>query len=178
LPEKKQQILSEYAKYFSIKSPNEIVSIHFRMGDYKEKRYYHPIMNYEYFEESLAHIISLRPGVKRVLYMCESEDNEYVGGKIGLLSVRWPDIDFLKIDDGIPDYDQVLIMAQCDHNIISNSTFSWWGAYMNSNPDKVVCYPSRWFGEYYEHTHDHRDMMPESWSKITSAPIPWDQPLV
>jgi len=156
----------------------ESMAIHFRLGDYKQKRYYHPVMNYEYFEKSLDHVVSQRPNLKRVLYLCESEDNEYVESKIALFRAKYPELQYKKVPDNIPDYEQVLVMSLADHNVMSNSTFSWWGAYLNGNPDKIVCYPSVWFGEYYEHTHDHRDMMHPTWSRIESKPIPWDQPML
>lgn len=178
LKEKKENILEKYIDLFSSKSSGEIVAIHFRLGDYKQKRYYHPIMNYEYFEKSLDHVISQREKVKRVLYLCEDEDNEYVESKIALFKAKYPELEYMKVPDNIPDYEQVLVMSLADHNIMSNSTFSWWGAYLNENQDKIVCYPSVWFGEYYEHTHDHRDMMPSSWSRIESKPIPWDKPMI
>ena len=178
LDHKKQSVHDKYPQYWSDLEGGETASIHFRLGDYKQKRYYHPIMNYEYFEQSLDHIVANRPSLSRVLFFCESEDNEYVQSKIDLMHAKYPHITFMKVDDTIPDYEQVMIMSCCHHNIMSNSTFSWWGAYFNSNYSKIVCYPSKWFGEYYEHTHDHRDMMPDTWKKITSDPIPWDKPLL
>ena len=55
-------------------------------------------------------------------------------------------------------------MSCCNHNIIANSSFSWWGAYLNDNKKKIVCYPSIWFGELIN--HDTRDLFPENWNKI------------
>jgi hypothetical protein len=173
IEEKKQEVLGKYPELFD--SSGDIVSIHFRLGDYKEKRYYHPIMNYEYFEESLGFIMRTR-GATRVLYICEEEDNDYVESKIELLRAKYP-IEYVKVPDSIPDYEQLLIMACCHHNVISNSSFSWWGAYLNRTPSKAVCYPSVWFGEYYEHIHDHRDMLPDTWKKIVSAPVHWNEKL-
>ena len=71
----------------------------------------------------------------------------------------------MKVDDSIEDYNQLMIMSMCNHNIIANSTFSWWGAYFNNNPDKMVCYPSIWFGPSLPHKTD--DLFPPSWTKIT-----------
>jgi hypothetical protein len=186
LNDKKEAVLNEskYSKYFENKDNTTLISIHFRMGDYKQKRYYHPIMNYEYFESSLDYIMNNMNNLDnayrpvRILYFCEAEDNEYVKSKIDLLNAKYPDAEFMKVDDSIEDYDQLLIMTLCNHNIMSNSSYSWWGSYLNNYDAKIVCYPSVWFGEYYEHTHDHKDMMPESWIKIESNPISWNLPLV
>ena len=174
LEEKQLAIANKYDFFSDI-----TIAMHFRMGDYKSKRYYHPVMNYEYFEASLDHIMErIKEKEKvRVLYFCEKEDNEYVGLQIARMHKKYP-VDFVKVDDSIEDYNQLLIMSLCDHHIISNSSFSWWGAYLCRKTDaQTVCYPSKWFGEYYEHTHDHKNMMPDSWSKIVSNPIPWDEPL-
>lgn len=177
LSDKKRDVQQKYPLYFT--EGKTRVSMHFRMGDYKSKRYYHPIMNYEYFEAALQHIVTKGSFVDglRVLYLCEREDNDFVGGHIRRLQEIHPTIEFQKVDDQIPDYEQLLIMSCCSHNIMANSTFSWWGAYINENPDKIVCYPSVWFGEYYEHTHDFNAMMLPKWAKIPAKPVPWNEPL-
>lgn len=157
----------------------DYIAIHFRMGDYKKLRHYHPVMNYEYYHDALTYIMeNKQKTVKtRALYFCESEDNEYVAGKIGKLHSTFSDIEFVKVDDTIKDYEQVLIMSCLTHYIIPNSTFSWWGAYFNESNDKIVCYPSVWFGEAYEHTHDSSDLIPPEWVKIKCEPVHWSQPL-
>jgi hypothetical protein len=178
LKEKKEAVKNKYPELFGESKEKKTVSIHFRLGDYKAKRYYHPIMNYEYFEKALDYIVNKSNNISRILYVCEAEDNSYVTSKIELLQKKYPEIEYIKVPDSIPDYEQVLILSLADHNIIPNSTFSWWGAYLNENPDKIVCYPSVWFGEYFEHTPNLHDLIPEDWIKIESNPIPWDQPLV
>jgi hypothetical protein len=55
-------------------------------------------------------------------------------------------------------------MSLCKHNIIANSSFSWWGAYFNENLEKIVCYPSVWFGKNVE--HNVVDLFPNRWVKI------------
>jgi hypothetical protein len=147
IKEKQKSTVEKFPHYLS-KDNNDIISIHFRLGDYKAKRNYHPIMNYEYFESSLDYIMSNKSNIHdntRVLYFCEEEDNEYVHSKIVLLNRKYPSLTFLKVDDSIEDYEQMLIMSCCDHHIIPNSTFSWWGAYLNPSNSKIVCYPSVWF---------------------------------
>ena len=55
-------------------------------------------------------------------------------------------------------------MSCCTHNIIANSTFSWWSGYLNENKEKIICYPNTWFGP--ELTKDTRDLFPNEWVKI------------
>ena len=179
LDKKKEMVKQKYPHLFA-GDDMDFISIHFRMGDYKEKRIYHPVMNYEYFENALRYIMENKTKTTktRALYFCENEDNAYVGQKIGLLHAKYPDIEFVKVDDGIEDYEQLLIMSCLNHYIIPNSTFSWWGAYFNESNDKIVCYPSVWFGEAYEHTHDSSDLIPPEWVQIECAPVHWSKPLV
>ena len=62
----------------------------------------------------------------------------------------------------IDDWKQMLLMANCDHNIIANSTFSWWSAYLNDNPNKKVITP------IWKHNNEniHKDLIPISWNTI------------
>jgi hypothetical protein len=64
----------------------------------------------------------------------------------------------------LEDWEQMLLMSLCNHNIIANSTFSWWGAYLNDNPGKIVCYPEHWFMP--EVKKDVTDLFEEDWIKI------------
>ena len=54
-------------------------------------------------------------------------------------------------NQSITDIEEMAIMSHCDHHIIANSTYSWWSAYINENPDKIVCYPNEWYNHqlYY-----------------------------
>jgi hypothetical protein len=160
----KKEIIKEFPQYFS--SESILISIHFRLGDYKFKQEYHPIISYEYYNNALSHILCLIDLKKPVsiLYFCEEEDNYIIDPIIKNLEKLFYSFSFIKVNDNIEDWKQMLIMSNCHHNIIANSTFSWWGAYLNTNKDKIVYYPSQWFGTLANKNTD--DMFPENWIKI------------
>jgi hypothetical protein len=66
--------------------------------------------------------------------------------------------------EGESHYHDFYLMSLCKHNIISNSSFSWWGAYLNTNPTKVVVAPRSWYNPAYG--LDTRDLLPDSWIVI------------
>ena len=142
------------------------ISLHFRMGDYKNMPNHHPLISDNYYINSLFHIISVTKQKKwNVIYTCEEIDDEIVLSRIQNIKNVFKELNFLKIDNSLKDYEQMLLMSVCDHNIIANSSFSWWSAYINDNPQKVVCYPSMWFGIAYSN-FDTIDLYPDSWNKI------------
>jgi len=164
LQQQKTNVRNEFAYLFSENTTT--ISMHFRLGDYKQKQDYHPIIPYRYYELSLLHIIMNTDLLKpiTVIYFCEEEDNKIVGAIINKLKNELTAITFVKANDQIEDWKQLLIMSSCHHNIIANSSFSWWGAYFNQNKDKVVCYPKMWFGPAAK--NDVSDMFPSDWNKI------------
>jgi hypothetical protein len=159
-----ENIKTNYVHYFN--TDKHSISMHFRLGDYKDIQNFHPLMPYEYYENALKHIITTRHEniMYDVLYFCEKEDNIAVNNIIENLKKMYPQTNFIKIDDEIDDWKQMLLMSSCNDNIVANSTFSWWGAYFNMNPDKIVCYPYKWFGP--SANHDVSDLFPSSWQKI------------
>ena len=149
-----------------------LVSTHFRIGDYTATVDVHPVMTTEYYNRAISHIIEqtreTSPNGVSFLVFYDPCDKCKVEQRIGELKTRFGrDIDFIFIEDTIPDCQQVLLMSLCDHNIIANSTFSWWGAYFNDNPDKIVCYPSIWFGPVLSY-HDTSDLCLKTWHKISA----------
>jgi len=154
-------ILNEYPELFNEKNT---ISMHFRLGDYKTKQDCHPILPYEYYEKSLEMVPIEELSKYNVLYFCEEEDNEYVNSIIDRLKLKFQLKEFIKVDDKIDDWKQLIIMSCCKINIIANSSFSWWGAYFNINDGKIVFYPSVWFGPSIQ--NDVSDMCPDSWIKI------------
>jgi hypothetical protein len=142
------------------------ISIHFRIGDYVKNQAMHPILNSEYYINSINYLKSNLDNFEENYYLLifgENSDNEKILFNIEKIK-RTSNIEIVTCDYEIPDYEQLLLMSLCSHNIIANSTFSWWGAYFNNNFNKIVCYPNIWNGS----TNNIDDLFPEDWIKILS----------
>jgi hypothetical protein len=165
--EKRMDLLEEVTESFHTNAFLEkSISLHFRLGDYKHLPDYHPIMSYEYYKNALQHIVNNIEYTPNVLYFCEDDDVEIVGNTIQLLKNDFPMIEFERATNLLQDWQQMLLMSCCKHNIIANSSFSWWGAYLNTNDKKIVCYPSIWFGPKMGDVNVS-DLFPEDWVKIS-----------
>lgn len=145
-----------------------IISLHFRLGDYKKIQDFHPIMTLDYYKKAIECILEKSiPTPKTILYFCEDDDIEEVEKKIQELKLSFLfDIEFVRGGQGLEDWEQMLQMSLCKYNIIANSTFSWWGAYFNTNPknEQIVVYPSIWFGPKAK--HDTKDLFPNNWIPV------------
>ena len=169
LPNKKLNILSktDYTTDILLNS----IGLHFRMGDYKTIQHIHPIMSIEYYKNALKYMETHANNKStQVLYFCEDDDITEVKMVISELEIAFSDrFTFIRCDDKLQDWEQMLVMSLCGHNIIANSTFSWWGAYLNDNKDKIVCYPKLWFGEKLP--HNTKDMFPPEWVEIKTINV-------
>jgi hypothetical protein len=133
-----------------------LVSIHFRRGDYKDLRCYHPVLEHYYYFNALCKMRDVLGNRFRVLYFCESRDRDEVDQLVGALKTQFREVSMVNamdVDSNISDWETILLMSICDHNIIANSSFSWWGAYLNTNPNKIVGYPSQWYGHQLHYIH-------------------------
>jgi hypothetical protein len=162
LDNKQNEIKKEFEYLFKKKT----IAIHFRLGDYKSCENNHNILKESYYSDALKHFKNISEDYD-ILYFCEKEDNNYVNNIINNLNIEGT-YNFIKIDDDIPDWKQLLIMSLCDNFIIANSSFSWFGAYFSKNVDKIVLYPSKWFGENFKN-NDTSDVCPPEWIKINTT---------
>jgi hypothetical protein len=132
-----------YNKLVSLNQTTKIsVSIHVRRGDYLKLQHCHPVQDMSYFIKSIETIHN-KVGTDLV-FLIFSDDIEWCRNNFSKL-----DISCIYVNESsnqLPkDVIDMYLMSKCDHNIISNSSFSWWGAYMNKNVNKIVCITSNWF---------------------------------
>ena len=144
------------------------ISMHFRHGDFKNIQDFHPILPFMYYKNALKKIVEETKSEEyRVLYFCEKGDIKRVSDYIRFIKKDFPKMRFVKGDLEAEDWAQMLLMSGCEHNIIANSSFSWWSAYLNQNKKKVVCYPDKWFGPAMGNKI-MGDLFPANWNRVTT----------
>ena len=139
-------------------SSSNSVSLHVRRGDYVKdpKTFtYHGTCEPDYYRKAIAHLKE-RIGEMEIFVFSDDIDwvKENIRSEFPMTFVNHP---------GRQDYEDLYLMSLCRHNIIANSSFSWWGAWLNPNPEKVVIAPSRWFNKS---DADTRDLLPAEWIKL------------
>jgi hypothetical protein len=166
IDEQKVRLTNKYLKLINEDKP---ISMHFRLGDYKKLPEHYVILNTEYYKAAIKCLLETeltnKSSDKTVLYFCEDQDLDDVECMITELKAEYPgSIVFLRADPELEDWEQLILMSLCRDNIIANSTFSWWGAYLNTSREKTVVYPSTWFGPKIK--HGLQDLFPLDWIKI------------
>jgi hypothetical protein len=155
----------EVKKAFALDiNPIDAVSIHVRRGDYVTYANSFPPVTKEYVEEALGQM----PTVERIIVF--SDDIKWCRENLRDLPSG------TEYSEGRTEREDLSLMASCSHHIIANSSFSWWGAYLGHNPDKIIVCPHResWYGEsngviqWYKANNKTilPDLIPEGWVQI------------
>ena len=147
----KQQTIETVAYMQTVNS----VSIHFRRGDYIGNPV-HETDNTTYYKDAIQLIESK---IEHPVYFLFSDDIPWV--KENFTSNF--ETHFVDFNDASTNFEDLKLMASCKHNIIANSSFSWWGAWLNKNPNKIVIAPKKWFNTEKVNTSD---IIPENWIKL------------
>lgn len=136
----------------------ESVSLHIRRGDYvsiQKVADVHGVLPLSYYENAMNIMNEKLPNSR---FFISSDD-------IGWAKEHFPKnypVEFIS-SPNIPDYEELALMNQCRHHIIANSTMSWWAAYLNQNPAKIVIAPKNWFRDPTKKTEN---LIPKTWTRI------------
>lgn len=135
------------------------VSLHIRRGDYVSNPRFSRkfgVCSPEYYHSAVAKVAERVNDLHLFVF---SDAIDWARDNLGL---QYP-LTFVTHNNTDDDYEDLRLMSQCKHHIIANSSFSWWGAWLCTNPGKIVLAPKRWFKES---GRDTRDLIPESWDRI------------
>jgi len=132
------------------------VAIHVRRGDYINSPF--SMLDIEYYKNAINFISEK---VENPTFYVFSNDIKWVRENFAFLGDSMNIIDH---NQGKKSYLDLVLMSNCKHNICANSSFSWWGAWLNQNPDKIVIVPEKWFKDksYVNSTYD---LIPKEWIK-------------
>ena len=146
------------------------VAVHVRRGDYSSAAAYQSffgVLPMEYYEKAIAH---MQREVKNPVFYFFSDDAAWCKQNFSKHNGS-----FIDHNQGVNAFKDLVLMAKCRHNIIANSTFSWWGAWLNDHQDKKVIAPEQWFRVNYltkkdpvypSRFYNTIDLIPASWTKI------------
>jgi len=143
----------------SINTTNS-VAIHFRRGDYQSKpksRDVHASCSNYYYYEGIDY---LRNKISNLHYFIFSDDMTWVKNNLDF------NANTTFIDNDGPSYEHLYLMSQCKHQIIANSTFSWWAAWLNTYPQKIIITPQYWYNN--KHLNETVIRIPKDWIKINN----------
>ena len=137
------------------------VSVHVRRGDYVSNasaNAVHGTCGLDYYERAIS-TMRQQLGTDPVFFAF-SDDPEWTRQSLPFGGCQHHVIDN---NDASTNYEDLRLMASCRHHIVANSSFSWWGAWLNPSPDKVVIAPTRWFRA---ESFNDRDLVPQGWIRL------------
>jgi hypothetical protein len=139
---------------------NNSVSIHIRRSDFTTSKNasLHGVIPISFYHGAIEEIASKNPSSHFYVF---SDDIAWVKEN---LTTKYP-ITFVSNEVTKTAFEDFYLMTVCKHNIIANSTFSWWAAYLNNNPRKTVIAPEKW---YNQAPYNYKDVYPLSWKIVSS----------
>lgn len=139
-----------------LQSTNSI-AIHVRRGDYTHDKLFHDICDLDYYRQAIGR---MQQAVGGDLFCIFSDDLRWCREHIAPLLKDKP-ISYVDWNRGERSVQDIHLMSLCRHNIIANSSFSWWGAWLNQHPGKVVIAPEKWM-----HTKGTQSPVPNDWIRL------------
>lgn len=135
------------------------ISVHIRRGDYvsdRKTRESHGVCSLNYYTSCVN---EMARKVSSACFYIFSNDPQWV---LDNLKFDFPKV-VVSESGNLKDYEDMYLMSRCKHNIIANSSFSWWGAWLNSNKNKTVFAPDKWF---LKKDWNYQDVVPPQWVKM------------
>lgn len=143
----------------AIQNDKDAVGLHVRRGDYvadPTTTAFHGLCSLDWYQQAAGLVCEQVPNANFYVF---SDDYEWVKNNLKLAAP-------IRFIEPSPDGQEAIdlhLMSLCRHNIIANSSFSWWGAWLNNNPNKIVIAPQRWFAAGHQ---DTSDLIPEKWIRL------------
>jgi hypothetical protein len=131
------------------------VAVHIRRGDYVNHPLFGDICDENYYNKAIKHI---QLEVKKPTFFIFSNDMVWCKNQLNL-----PNATYVDWNIGDDSYIDMQLMSYCKHNIIANSSFSWWAAWLNNNGNKIVIAPQMWINNV---DNAVIDILPTQWIKI------------
>ena len=135
------------------------VSLHIRRGDFAENKAinsFHGLCDINYYCRAITHV---NLNTQNPTFFIFSDDINWAKKELKMTSK----VIYIDHNIGKESYWDMRLMSYCKHNIIANSSFSWWAAWLNENQSKIVCAPEKWFNDT---TIDTSDLIPNTWKRI------------
>ncbi len=166
------EVKDEVRKQFTLKNPlspaademmrniqaeKNSVALHIRRGDYAtntQTNSFHGLCDLQYYYEAVAYFKSK---LENPLFFIFSDDIQWVKNNLHM------ERNIFVSNPNILDYEELALMSACSHNIIANSSFSWWGAYLNPNFNKIVIAPKQWTNKK---TSNELEILPKEWIQM------------
>lgn len=148
------------AKWLEQALSTDSIAVHVRRGDYisnKHANVHHGLSTIDYYNAAATY---MKTYIKNPHFFVFSDDIAWCKKNISF----GENVTFIEGNVGSKAYEDLRIMSQCKHNIIANSSFSWWGAWLNKNDEKIVIAPRAWFQN--EKANRETDIVPESWIRM------------
>ena len=143
---------------------NNFISVHIRRADYvsdKGASQLFETLDRKYYDRAINYFQTNAVSSEKFLFL--SDDIEWVKNEFSDMENAY----FIDEKELYKDYFDIMFMAACEHNIIANSTFSWWGAWLNKNPNKVVIAPKKWYkNPDYQAIYENSSFIPKTWKLI------------
>ena len=135
------------------------ISIHIRRGDYisdQTTNDFHGTCSLTYYKDAVE---AVKNSTDNPHFFIFSDDLVWAKENLDFIE----NITFIDLAEDIPDHEEMILMSLCKHNIIANSSFSWWGAWLNRNNEKIIIAPKQWFTDTSINTND---LIPSSWTRL------------